>query len=191
MPLFASPVRFSRALGTTLAAALSLSAGSAFGSPDYPYVTAETLDMQCTPDCMLCHTVSPGLIGTATKPFFTQSLRTRGLSGGGNPDGLRAALALAETDNTDADGDGVTDVAELEGTAIDTVATGQLTTDPNVAEGVDAPSSDICPPEPKYGCGAAHVTPQPHAHAEYVLWAVLGGLLSLALWRRFAARRPD
>jgi hypothetical protein len=185
---FASPARFSRALGTTLTAALSLSAGLAFGSPEYPYVTADELGMACTPDCMLCHQSSPGTDSPANKPFVL-TLGMNGLKGAANPDSLRETLRKITATPTFSDDDSVSDVDELMGLAVGT--SGQLTTDPNVAEGADAPSADICPPEPKYGCGAAHVTPQPHAHAEYALWAVLGGLLSLGLWRRFASRRPD
>jgi hypothetical protein len=190
MHLLASPTRFSRTLGAALLTALSLGTGLAYGSPDYPYVAAEHLVMQCTPDCTLCHTVTPGLAGTAKQPFV-DSLAASGtwLGEGGDSEGLKRALDHVVSAGTDADQDGVTDIIELLGTGPNIGTSGQLTTNPNVPEGTDTPSPDICPPEPKYGCGAAHVTPRAHVHTDYVIWASLGGLLAFGLWRRFSSRR--
>jgi hypothetical protein len=179
-----------RAPALPLLATLSLTAGATFASPEYPSVVEDVVKMTCTPDCTLCHESSPGDKSAVVQPFAFTLAANGGLSRG-NPDQLRATLeqAMAVNPPLDSDADLVPDFVELKG---EQVPAGFLqdTTNPNVPEGESAPSADICPPEPVYGCGAAHVAPEPHVHGDYLLLGVLGaGLFALAVWRRAPQRR--
>src|SRR5690606_35792691 len=46
-------------------------AGPSFAYPEYPNAVREAASMSCTPSCTLCHTVDPGVSGTASQPFAT------------------------------------------------------------------------------------------------------------------------
>jgi len=179
-----------RGFALRLLATLSLVAGTSLASPEYPSVVADVVQMKCTPDCTLCHESSPGNGSPVIQPFAFSVAAHGGLSAG-NPDLLRTSLenAMAANPPVDSDADGVPDFVELKGEQVPT-GFDQDTTNPNVPEGASAPSADICPPEPVYGCGAAHVAPKPHVHGDYLLLGLLGsGLLALALWRRAPQRR--
>jgi hypothetical protein len=179
-----------RRLTLRLLVTLSLTAGTTLASPEYPSVVADVVEMKCTPDCTLCHESSPGNGSPVVQPFAFSVAANGGLSAA-NPDQLRASLtnAMAANPPPDSDGDLVPDFVELKGEQVP-AGFDQDTTNPNVPEGESAPSADICPPEPVYGCGAAHVAPEPHVHGDYLLFGLLGaGLLTLALWRRAPQRR--
>jgi hypothetical protein len=184
-------VRLPRTLGARSLVALGLMTGSALASPEYPTVVRNTVGMECTPDCTLCHQSTPGTGSPITQPFALDTLLSNSPTGflqAANPELLEDTLvaAMAANPPPDADTDGIPDFVELTGSQI---TTDQLTTNPNVADTADVPSANICPPEPKYGCGAAHVTPRPHVHAELVLFALLASALGLGLWRRGSQRR--
>jgi len=182
-------VRFPRVVALRLFATVCLAAGTTFASPEYPSVVEDTVKMTCTPDCSLCHTSNPRGGGSlADQPFRKNTLQASagGITGGSNTAQLIKSLnaAMIATPPPDADADGVPDFEELKQKQVHPEF-GQETTNPNVAEGASAPSADICPPEPVYGCGAMHVAPKPHVHGDYLLLGLLAaGLLTLAAWRR-------
>jgi len=203
MNRLASLPSLARATGLALFSALALTAGASAASPNFPSVVRDHVPMQCTPDCTICHTESPGTAGSAKKAF-AETLMNRACRPGemppgctGEPQGLKptdansliAAIQRTKDASTDSDNDGVLDYLELDGTMVPATAVGQLTTDPNTAEAPDAPSADVCPPEPLYGCGAAHLTPKPHFHGELLLLSLLTATLGAGLWRRRIARR--
>lgn len=183
MPLFASSVRN---VSFALVGSLSLLAEPALASPDYPSIVERELAMPCTPDCTICHTVSPGTPGTAEKQFAGSLIVGDPGLKAANPDSLVAALTRIKTDMTDSDGDTLSDALELGGTSAPTT---QLTTDPNTPDSASMPSANVCPPAPAYGCGAAHVTPHPHAHTDLILYGLVASAVALGLWRRSVKRR--
>lgn len=201
MPSFASSVRTARVAGLGVLWALSLVSQISLASPTFPSVVESEIPMQCTPDCTICHTDSPGTsAATATKPFAIQVLNPTCMDGQvfpncrGTPQGVKAGdtaslvaqLTRIKTDMTDSDGDTLSDAVELGGTS---APTGQLTTDPNTPDSATMPSANVCPIEPAYGCGAAHVTPHPHAHADLILYGLVASAVALGLWRRSVKRR--
>lgn len=202
MTTFSRSVLSARTASLVLFSALSLSASLATASPTFPSVVEAELGMPCTPDCTICHTDSPATSGTtAIKPFAIQVRNPMCKTGEvfpnctGIPQGVNAGntaalveeLARIETTQTDSDGDTLPDAVELSGTGGFTSSAGQLTTDPNTIDTQDNPSSNVCPPEPVYGCGAAHVTPRPHVHADLVFYGLLAAVLGVGLWRRSAS----
>ena len=44
-------------------------ASPSLASPAFPNAVREAANMSCTPSCTVCHTVDPGVSGTATKSF--------------------------------------------------------------------------------------------------------------------------
>ena len=117
------------------------------------------------PGCRICHQDDVGGLKTATKPLGRNLLKA-GTVGGSVPS-LLAALDSLETQGTDSDRDGTSDVAEL-----------RAGTDPNLAA-TDAgapPLGDV--PLPETGCGLAHAASVPPA------WVGLGTALLLLVRRR-------
>jgi MYXO-CTERM domain-containing protein len=125
------------------------------------------------PDCIICHTVSPGVSTTATQ-VFALSMRDAGLKAG-DADSVEIALDALPVDH-DSDGDGMSDVDEL------------------TAEGMRDPSQSgagsPCGADVKYGCGA-HVspTPEPHPWGWPLLLSALGFLAFGA--RSIRRRKPS
>lgn len=159
-----------------------LVATSAGATSNYPGTIKNTLELQRVPQCTLCHATNAGGAGTSNSPF-SLSLQAAGLTGGGDLDGLNAALAKLEMDGTDSDMDGVADITEL-----------RNGTNPNVADAPmdggtledggtpPVPDAGVTPepppeiPEPSYGC----------SQSGSGLLGALMGLVALAL---FAIRR--
>jgi len=180
--------RSSRSTGFLLAVALGLLASPSLASPTYPTVVKNTVPMSCTPDCTICHQEPQPTSGvTATQPFAIQ-LRENGLVAL-DDDSLIAALQATVLSATpsNVDQDMYSDAVELNGSM---APQGQLTTNPNVSD-ASGPSANVCPPEPLYGCGAAHVTPRPHVHTELILLGLLAFGVGLGIWRRAAQRRSS
>jgi hypothetical protein len=123
--------------------------GSSFGNPGRsgctqvyaPQSPICTDHSQPQPPCRLCHIQGTTGSGTIQTPFGV-SMLARGLSGGNTS--VCAALSAVATDNVDSDGDGKTDVAELETFA-----------DPNTAANVSWAEE----PTPSYGCGVVSDSP--------------------------------
>ncbi len=80
-------------------------------SATFPTELQQDWGLPSTPDCTLCHSSDLGGTGTVTTPFG-RSLLEQGTMGMDNGS-LRAALAVLKADNTDSDGDGVSDYDEL------------------------------------------------------------------------------
>lgn len=113
-------------------------ATAAWATPTFPSRVQSELGLSTTPACELCHQGATA-VGTVVTPFG-KSMLARGLVLYDEATLVRALTRL-EADNVDSDGDGVSDIAELEA--------GQ---DPNRNDsgtGVE----DVLP-DPRYGCGA-------------------------------------
>lgn len=168
------------AAGTSL---LLGSARPAAAEPEFPGVIAAHLGTDCTPQCVLCHTVPEGGARNLKKPSVKMPTGTTGYGlflanienvGGDIPniDGLPAMLDALEKQPCsadtmspcDSDGDGTSDIDEL-----------RAGTDPDQKGGLS--SCD----QPKYGCGASMLTPLPHTSDATDRAAAALGLLAVGL----------
>lgn len=135
------------------------SSARARASDPFPGAVRDDLDMPCLPTCFLCHITNPGEAGSAQQPFADSMVNAAGIPSPGDTNWVTAGLAALG--DTDTDVDGMSDIDEL-----------KAGRDPNVkGEG------DICAPEVKYGCGAAHVSAAPPTDLGGAAWFVLGGLV--------------
>ncbi|APR81600.1 Hypothetical protein A7982_06949 [Minicystis rosea] len=108
-------------------------------TPNFPNALATHLDLAEAPACTLCHD-GPTQRGTVTTPFGT-SMRARGLQAYDEMS-LQNALDALSGEKTDSDGDGTSDVDEL-----------QKGSDPNVPEGGSADGGPVAIPiTAEYGC---------------------------------------
>jgi hypothetical protein len=133
---------------SALALGLSVSfAPPAGASETYPGAIQDALpDMPCAPPCTVCHETLGGGLETATKPFAV-SIQATGPLGCCNPGSVAGAIETMRNNcagsmgnmppGCDSDGDGTSDIAELEDGS-----------DPNIS-GV----GNLCG-GPVYGCGA-------------------------------------
>lgn len=87
-------------------------ASAAMASAVYPAAVEINAGMPCTPQCTLCHSTNAGGAGTVVSSFGN-SMKDRGLLGGGQTDLLIAALDQMGVDGVDSDNDGIIDVDEL------------------------------------------------------------------------------
>jgi len=109
--------------------------GVAQAKDEYPGEIARALSLSYAVPCSVCHI--KGNTGSPTPIMpFALSMRARGLSD--ERGSITTALAKMKSDNVDSDGDGKTDIDEL-----------QAGTDPNSS----ANSSIVNDQEPGYGCG--------------------------------------
>jgi hypothetical protein len=128
-----------------LAAACAIPS-SALASPIYPGTVARELDLDCTPECTLCHTQATGGFATVNTPFGLTVRMQHGLECC-DTELLAGVLAEIREEETDSDDDGTSDVTEL-----------QALTSPNTEDDVDLACQ---PAEKDSGCsvsyaGAAH-----------------------------------
>lgn len=137
-------------------------ARTARATPGFPAVVAEHLDLPTAPSCALCHAGTQAR-GTVTTPFGV-TIRSRGLQAY-DDDSLRTALDALAAENKDSDGDGSSDIDELE-----------AGTDPNGA-GVAV--------VPEYGCQSAPMGSRGSLAAAGLLALALGA----ARGRRIAKRK--
>ncbi len=139
-----------------LVVVLALASTSAAASSSFPSETKTHMQLTSTPGCTACHSSGAGGFGTVTQPMG-KTLQANGLIASDIAT-LDAALDTIESADTDSDGDGVGDIAEL-----------RAGTDPNIAGGGDSA------PALGYGFGCASVgAPQ----------AGLYGLVAVALLRQ-------
>jgi hypothetical protein len=165
------------------AASALLVTTTAGASPDFPDLVQETLNMSCTPQCIICHNDNLGGATTARRPFGVTLQTSSAVSPtvvGGDTERLADALRDLQSQEAagngqDSDGDGVKDIAEL--TDVDQPR------DPSVPG-----AGDMCELDVKYGCGA-RVEPRSPLDWSGALAAGLCALgLGLVARRRWAAR---
>lgn len=91
----------------------SLGAAAAFATPTFTGVMQTELMMSGPPPgvCGVCHLNGVTTTGTVTTPFG-RAVRMNGLMAN-NDNSLRSALTALQMANTDSDGDGCPDIAEL------------------------------------------------------------------------------
>lgn len=111
----------------------------AHSSSDFPSAMKAHLSASASPACTVCHETNAGGFGTIDKAFG-QAMQDA-LLVAGDVDSLNTALDTLQTDGTDSDGDGTTDVDEL--------TAGE---DPNVA-GAAGGGGDAL--KYGFGCGAS------------------------------------
>jgi Bacterial TSP3 repeat len=131
----------------------------AHASPAYPVAVQADLKLTETPRCTLCHTTDLGGKGTISS-YFGRTLLRDGAQGNDDIGALKAALEMMESEQTDSDGDGVSDIDEL-----------RAGTDPNDGPG---PSDPL--PTPQTGC-ALRGAAQQGASGSAWLWCALGAYL--------------
>lgn len=137
----------------------------AYALPEYPKYLQTAADTPCLPHCNVCHRDDNAGSGTVDRPFGKSIEQVGYLSGGGQSSVTRAVDTL-RSQNTDSDGDGVSDIDEL--------SHGE---DPNYAG-----DGSICGPQ--VGCSAAGQARNAWSNGLSALLA-----LSLALWFRRARVR--
>lgn len=146
-------------LATAVTVLLQASAGAA--RPEFPGEMKDTMQLDCTPACLLCHTVEEG--GAENLNQYGLHTISQGITVGGGPKAVfaesgPAAVCAEGADPTscDFDSDGTSDRDEI-----------ILNTDPRTEEKVAVCSDAV------YGCGA-QVAPGNTAPASP--WAALAAL---------------
>ena len=129
---------------TLLAVALVITSLPALATSNFPAVVHQVLGLDADPSCTLCHARAEGG-GVAGKPV-AQSLKGAGMRAGDEVS-LESALAQLQTDGTDSDDDGTSDVDEL-----------IAGTDPNAADGGEGEGEPV-----QYGFGCAGTPTLPAA----------------------------
>ena len=126
----------------SVAAVIAVYGQTSHAHSTFPSLIQSELNMPCTPACTICHRDNLGGFGTVTEPFG-KAMQADGLFFVEAT--LAPALSKLEQADTDSDGDGVGDVAELR-------------------EGRDPNGTlDLCSQAAlaaRYGCGA-HIAPSP------------------------------
>ena len=137
---------------------------AASASPQYPSVVQQQWALPATPACTLCHATDSGGTGTVVT-YFGRQMQAFGLRAE-DESSLIDALARDKSEQTDSDGDGVSD--------FDAMASAKS---PNSGPGPKGGG----PPAPEWGCAMRGVPP----HRGLAMTFVLG----LALAVRRARRR--
>jgi hypothetical protein len=125
-----------RVIALAVFCAVGMTAGAAAATPNFPATLQSYLQLPYIPPCALCHENGVTGIGTVHTPFG-ESMVAAGLKAN-DVTSLGDALTMLSDDKTDSDGDGVSDVDELE-----------QNMDPNTVGG-----GSLSDGTPLYGCGA-------------------------------------
>lgn len=157
---------------TVLSAGIAITSASS-ASPVYPGTVQSELSLDAAPLCTACHTSASGGPGTATQPL-AESLKTRGLVGGGNTQSLIDALDQLVVDGVDSDGDGTLDVDEL-----------LAGTDPNADGGTEPAAGDDTSSDSDDG-GCSVSTAPASGGQPWAMAGLLAGALVLSRRRRRA-----
>lgn len=181
-----APARPRRLVAALALGAAFVTSSPAWAKPDFPGIVFDTLEVDCVPPCLICHTTPQPTDGlTATQPFVINVVAASG--GGVTEATLGKALLTLKTQtcpNTDdlsctggmctgpcdADGDGMPDIQEL--------------------ENARNPNNSSTLPCPQYGC-FARVAPTPPRRTldGTAALAALGVAVVLAgRWRRRSTR---
>ena len=149
---------------TAFFAGISLFAGVASASANYPEAVKTQLGLASAPQCALCHSDGMTGIGTVNTPFG-KTARGDGLVSQ-DTSKLKSVLDQMKTDKVDSDGDGAFDIDEL-----------VAGTDPNTVGG----GATVEKPELTYGCAATLSPGRPAPSSG----AALGlALLAAMAWAR-------
>lgn len=143
--------------------ALLLAAAPARGTPGFPDALAAHLGATARPSCSVCHAGGATGNGTVTTPFGA-AMRARGLVAF-DEGSLAQALDRMAADQIDSNGDGVTDVEELQ-------------------QGLDPNAGAAATGAPSYGC-VGRVAGGARPSGELALLAA-----AALLWRTRRGRRP-
>jgi MYXO-CTERM domain-containing protein len=157
----------SRLLRLLATAAFLTSAVSASALPEYPRRIKSTLGLDYAPPCSICHENGQTGDGTPIEPF-AWSMRARGLTD--DESTLAPALSADQSDLVDSDGDGITDVKELEnGTDLNSVANDCI-----IPPGTTITAGQCTPAQasPTLGCGIASPSASPRERIAYLTLAV-------------------
>ncbi len=151
--------------------------GTVHASSDYPAVIRDSLGMECTPQCIICHKDNGGGPGNLRNTGFVRAMADQGVFGR-TPERIPQALQAIENTmpEIDSDGDGLGDIQELR------VSRNPSEPDTTNDEG------DVCSNEVRYGCGARM---EPRSPLDGTA-GLLAGLAALGLGyltrRRWASR---
>ncbi len=140
---------------------LAFGATPAFASASFPPTIQAELALASAPPCTLCHRNDVGGIGTVVTPFGRTLMNRLGVAAA-NVGSLKAALAADKAQNLDSDGDGISDIDEL-----------QAGMDPNVGASGEVAGLDV--PLPETGC--AFATRKSVGGAGAVMFVCLGLVL--------------
>jgi hypothetical protein len=139
------------------------SPASVLAHPRFPGAIQQHLGLRQSPSCSLCHGSTAGG-GPVVQPFG-KAMLAAGLSGASDDQGVAAALDQLESDGTDSNGDGISDIESLKM---------EPPLDPN-------PGGEPI----KYGCGGQITRKEPRGLAA---WIIALGFGVAAMGRTFAKR---
>lgn len=148
-------LRFARFLLSISLFLVASEARTAFASSSFPPTIKAELGLMAAPACTLCHRSDVGGFGTVVTPFGRTMMNRLGTTAA-NISSLKAALVADEAQHLDSDGDGVSDIDEL-----------QTDMDPNVGASGEVAGPDVPPLQtgcsfgaraPIHGAGAFALT---------------------------------
>jgi hypothetical protein len=164
-------------------ASATLTSGAA-ASPEFPAIIQQALDLECVPQCLLCHRDNSGGRGSLDWPFgelmFAAGLRPKENAT------VRAALDVVAAGELDIDDDGTPDT-DSDDDMINDVDELRQGTNPNPPRSPDEEPPDMCA-DIRYGCGARI---EPRGTLDWGAAASALAMLLVLVGRfRRSARRP-